>query len=132
MKEIDQNEDGKLDIDEFISLMSMDPQSMSQETSKETMLKMKKVNSVNPVEFARNFKSMPAHIVKPALSRLFENGDQYPSSVFMPKLDSVHMSYEDLVPNPHWKAPVTGETNRLEKVPPILPQPALLCVEIDA
>jgi Ca2+-binding EF-hand superfamily protein len=53
MKEIDENNDGKLDIDEFIALMQMDPETMRSESSSKTMLKLKKVKKLDPSIFLK-------------------------------------------------------------------------------
>ena len=69
MSEVDDNKDGKLDINEFIALMQMDTSTMKSEVSEKVVLKMKKVRKLDPMQFARYFKSMPSHFVESAIYR---------------------------------------------------------------
>lgn len=53
MKEIDENNDGQLDVDEFIALMQMDPETLQTSGGSKAMLKLKKVKKLDPMIFVR-------------------------------------------------------------------------------
>jgi len=53
MKEIDANNDGQLDVDEFIALMQMDPETLQTDGGSKAMIKLKKVKKLDPMIFVR-------------------------------------------------------------------------------
>lgn len=96
MKEIDVDGDGRLDIDEFIALMTMDQDSFKDKNSGNTMLKMKKSLKKSAHKFAKYFKIMPNHFIESFTTRLWKKKKNLPSCVFEPKLNPETLLYKDL------------------------------------
>lgn len=60
MNEIDVDRNGNLDIDEFVALMNMgDEIQFRSNVSKNTLLNIKRVRKLNPMDFFKQFKNMP-------------------------------------------------------------------------
>jgi len=78
----------------------MDPRTMKNESSEQVMFKFKKVKRLDPVEFAKYFKSMPSHFVESSIFKEMEKGRLLPSSAFVPRINSHTLLYDDLIPNP--------------------------------
>ncbi len=100
MNEIDVDRNGSLDIDEFIALMTVTGNEMdfSSETSKKTLQQIRKCRKLHPLDFLKQFKSMPATFIPSFLSEKWKNGKNLPSSVFMPTIDPKTMLYKDMMP----------------------------------
>lgn len=96
MREIDVDGDGRLDIDEFIALMTMDQSSFKSSKSGNTQLMMKKSSKKPAYEFVKYFKIMPNHFVESFTTRLWKKKKNLPSSVFEPKINSETLLYKDL------------------------------------
>lgn len=127
MKEIDENNDGQLDVDEFIALMQMDPETLQTSGGSKAMLKLKKVKKLDPMIFVRQFKAMPTHVVRSVIHRYLLKGMLYTSSAFTPKLNPRTLIYEDLVPNP--PPPKTMKPAEAEAYPPIKQVTPLISAE---
>jgi Ca2+-binding EF-hand superfamily protein len=64
MVDADQDHNGKLDIDEFVNLLTMGDRikGMSNK-SKDTFSKITKARKISPADFFKAFKSMPSNFV---------------------------------------------------------------------
>jgi hypothetical protein len=84
MAEIDIDRDGQLDIDEFISLMSLGDQlPLTGKGAKSTYQKMQQARKMNPLDFVKAFKNMPTNFVGSFMDEQWTNGRlNLPSSVF--------------------------------------------------
>jgi Ca2+-binding EF-hand superfamily protein len=96
MKEIDVDGDGRLDIDEFIALMSMDHSSFKDEKSGNTLMKMKRSGKKPAYDFVKYFKIMPTQFIESFTTRQWKKKKNLPSSVFEPKIDPDTLLYRDL------------------------------------
>lgn len=100
MSEIDVDRNGALDIDEFVALMTVTGNEMefSSDISKKTLQSIRKCRKLNPLDFLKQFKSMPVTFIPSFLGEKWKNGKNLPSSVFMPTIDPKTMLYKDMMP----------------------------------
>ena len=96
MKEIDVDGDGRLDIDEFIALMTCDYESFKNASSGNTLMKMKKSTKTPAYNFAKYFKVLPTQFVESFTTKLWQKKKNLPSSVFEPKINPTTLLYKDL------------------------------------
>ena len=98
MAEIDIDRDGQLDIDEFISLMSLGDQlPLSGSVAKSTYQKIQKSRKMNPVDFVKCFKNMPTNFVPSFVDELWSCGrSNLPSCVFKAQIDPKTMLWKDV------------------------------------
>lgn len=123
MKEIDVDGDGRLDIDEFIALMTMDQSSFKDPKSGNTQMKMKKSSKKPAYDFVKYFKIMPNHFVESFTTRLWKKKKNLPSSVFEPKINPETLLYKDL------RAELSPKDLKDPKELPLLGKLASLCSE---
>jgi hypothetical protein len=86
MYEIDVDKNGVLDIDEFVALMTStgDEMNFHSANAKNTLLNIKRARRLNPLDFFKNFKSMPSSFVPSFITERWNHKKNLPSSAFMP------------------------------------------------
>jgi hypothetical protein len=117
MMEIDMDQTGSLDIDEFINLMSLgDEVSFQNGKNSETYLTLRKSRKPTARDFFKQFKSMPKSFVPSFITERWEKANKnLPSSVFKPIIDPATMLYKDYMPPdpsqplPYKKIPMHGQ-----------------------
>ena len=73
MQEIDVDRNAELDIDEFISLMSMgDELEFRHEGSRNAMMNIKSARKLNAMDFFKSFKNMPVNFIPSFVGQMWE------------------------------------------------------------
>lgn len=100
MAEMDADQNGVLDIDEFINLMSLGDEVQFQNAHNNlTYMNIKKKRRLNPRDFVKQFKVMPKSFVPSFIQeRWTKMKKNLPSSVFKPVIDPTTMLYKDYLP----------------------------------
>ena len=100
MLEIDTNRDGKLDIDEFMALMTHGEEDFQSQGARNTLITIRRSRRINPIEFVKAFKHLPVNFVDSFTKELFLSRKNTPSSAFMPRIDPKTLLYTDILPPP--------------------------------
>ena len=100
MNEIDVDRNGSLDIDEFVALLTVcgNEVQFQSDVARKTLTGLKKSRKLNPMDFLKCFKSMPASFVPSFFGERWLHKKNLPSSMFMPMIDPKTMLYKDLMP----------------------------------
>lgn len=96
MAEIDIDKNCMIDIDEFISLMTMGDQIQFQsQQSQMTFMQIQKSRRLNPTDFVKLFKDMPSSFVPSFIFDLWKKPQCLPSSAFKAQIDPATMLWKD-------------------------------------
>ena len=100
MNEVDMDRNGSLDIDEFVALLSVcgNEIQLQSEGSRKTLTGLKRFRKVTPMDFIKQFKSMPRSFIPSIFATRWAQKKNLPSSVFMPMIDPKTMLYKDIMP----------------------------------
>ena len=84
----DTNSDGKIDIEEFMLIMTgRDTSVYSDETACAVLFNIRKARRVKPVDFVKVFTKMPKHFIPSFISEQHKLGKWLPSNGIAPSLD---------------------------------------------
>ena len=73
MQEIDVDMNGAIDIDEFIGFLSIADQfKFKNENSRSTLINIRRVKKLHPIDFYNAFKNLPAHYSQSFTQERFE------------------------------------------------------------
>lgn len=100
MDEVDVDRNGSLDIDEFVALLSVcgNEIQLQSEGSRKTLMGLKRLRKVTPMDFLKQFKSMPRSFAPSFFGARWGQKKNLPSSAFMPIIDPKTMLYKDIMP----------------------------------
>jgi Ca2+-binding EF-hand superfamily protein len=110
----DTNHDGKIDIDEFMMLITgFDPEIQYDEKASSVLFNIRKGRKLSPLDFVKIYKGLPRHFIPSFIFESHKMGRNLPSFGISPTLDNTGLQFKDLT--------YTTKANRLN-IPTYLKQ----------
>lgn len=95
----DANHDGKIDIDEFMLLMTnASPEVFADPKASAVMFNIRKSRKMSPLDFFKMFQGMPQHFLPSFISESHKLKKNLQSSDIVPTLDSTGLLFKDVIP----------------------------------
>ena len=96
---VDANHDNKIDIDEFMLLMTgASPEVFSDPKASAVMFNIRQSRKISPLEFFKMFQGMPQHFLPSFISEQQKMKKILPSSSIVPALDTSGLQFRDVNP----------------------------------
>ncbi|OMJ92805.1 hypothetical protein SteCoe_4345 [Stentor coeruleus] len=96
---VDSDKNGKIDIDEFVLLMSgASPEVFADPRASSIMFNIRKSRKISPMDFFKMFQNMPSHFLPSFISEQHKMKRILPSSDIVPTLDPSGLHFRDVNP----------------------------------
>lgn len=96
---VDADKNGKIDIDEFVLLMSgASPEVFADPRASSIMFNIRKSRKISPMDFFKMFQNMPSHFLPSFISEQHKMKRILPSSDIVPALDPSGLHFRDVNP----------------------------------
>ncbi|OMJ80203.1 hypothetical protein SteCoe_19609 [Stentor coeruleus] len=96
---VDADKNGKIDIDEFVLLMSgASPEVFADPRASSIMFNIRKSRKISPMDFFKIFQDMPSHFLPSFISEQHKMKRILPSSDIVPALDPSGLHFRDVNP----------------------------------